>query len=158
MPRRRHRVLLSALGLAACAAIGTSLLSAPASSATSEAAGRPAPTQLSAQAVAARQQPLLEVANEIMQVTGQGKAAGYSGYGDIAISVPKRLVTLYWHGPLPPALRLQLARLRPTAPVQVVAAPYTWQELEAQTHQIAAHQAGLRAMGYTLARVGPEPG
>jgi hypothetical protein len=158
MPRPHYRILLTTLGLAACAALGTSLLSAPASSAASKAAGPPTPAQLSAQAVAARQHPLLEVANEIIQLTGQGRAPGYSGYGDVAISVPNRLVTLYWHGPLPSALRLQLVRLRATAPVQVVAAPYTWQELEAQTHQIAAHQAGLRADGYTLARVGPEPG
>ena len=156
MPHSRHRVLLAALGLAACAVVGTSPLAAP--SAIAATAGSPAPAQLSAQATATQQEPLLEVANEILQLTGQGTTAGYSGYGDVAISVPTDLVTLYWHGSVPAALQVRLARLRATAPVQVIAAPYTWQQLETQTQQIAADEAGLRADGYTVSRVGPEPG
>jgi hypothetical protein len=69
--------------------------------------------------------------------------------------VPKHLVTLYWHGSVPSALRIRLASMDATAPVQVVAAPYTWQQLEAQTHQVSADRASLSAEGYTIASVGP---
>lgn len=162
MLRARHRVLLITLGLAACAA-GALQLPATASSAASETTHTPATAQLSVrqltalspQAIGALQQPLLTVANKIIQLTDQGLAPGYSGYGDVTISVPKHLVTLYWHGSVPSALRLRLASMDATAPVQVVAAPYTWQQLEAQTHQVSADRASLSAEGYTIASVGP---
>ena len=162
MIRARHRVLLTTLGLAACAA-GALQLPATASSAASETTHTPATAQLSVrqltalspQAIGALQQPLLTVANNIIQLTDQGLAPGYSGYGDVTISVPKHLVTLYWHGSVPSALRIRLASMDATAPVQVVAAPYTWQQLEAQTHQVSADRASLSAEGYTIASVGP---
>jgi hypothetical protein len=152
MIRIRYRHLAATLGLAGCA-LGASLRSAPPASAT-PASG---PISAAAQGIATRQQPLLAAANEILQLTGQGAVAGYSGYGDVTISVPNRLVTLYWHGSVPSALRLRLTRLRATVPVQVVASPYTWRQLETQTHQIAAHEGALQAEGYHLAHVGPEP-
>lgn len=152
-PHRRHRALLAGLSLVACAAVGTALLSVPA---TPAAAGTRSPARFSAHAIAVRQAPLLQVANEIIQLTGQGDRPGYSGYGDVTISIPGRLVTVYWHGPVPPAMRLRLARLRAIARVQVKAAPYSWQQLEAQAHQIAARESTLRARGYTLSSIGPD--
>jgi hypothetical protein len=157
-PAGRHRLLAATLSLAGCA-LGASMLSAPAALAT-PLAGRPAAPAgpaATAQGIADRQQPLLAVADEILRLTGQGKAAGYAGYGDVTISVPARLVTLYWHGSVPSALRLRLSRLRATAPIRVVTSPYTWQQLESETRQLAAREDSLAADGYRLARVGPEP-
>jgi hypothetical protein len=156
MPHPRHRTMLTGLSLAACAAVGTAMLSAPAVPAASAAAGTRAPTPFSAHTIAVRQFPLLKVANKILQLTGQGATPGYSGYGDVTISIPRQLVTLYWHGTLPPALRLRLAQLRSTARIQVKAAPYSWQQLETQASQIAGHETALRADGYTIATVGPD--
>jgi hypothetical protein len=153
-PHRRHRPLLAGFSLAACAAVGAALLSAPATSAA--AAGTQSPARFSARAIAARQLPLLQVANKIIQLTGQGDKPGYTGYGDVTISIPRRLVTLYWLGPVPSAMRLHLAQLRTIASIQVRAAPYTWQQLETQTHQIAARAGALRADGYTLSSIGPD--
>lgn len=150
---RRQRVLLAALSLACCAAAGVALLSAPAVSA---AAGARPPVRVSAHAIAVRQLPLVRVANKILQMSKQGAAPGYAGYGDVTISIPRRLVTLYWHGPMPSAVRSRLAPLDATASVRVLAAPYTWRQLEAQTHQIATREAALRADGYTVSSIGPE--
>jgi hypothetical protein len=147
------------LGIVGCA-LGISLLSAPAALSAS-AAGRtagPVRPVATASSIAAAQQPLLAVADDILALTGEGAAPGYSGYGDIVISVPRHLVTLYWHGSVPSALRLRLNRLRATAPVSVVASPYTWQQLESQTRQVVAREGSLAAGGYRVAQVGPEPG
>jgi hypothetical protein len=99
------------LGIAGCA-LGISLLSAPAALSAS-AAGRtagPVRPVATASSIAAAQQPLLAVADDILALTGEGAAPGYSGYGDIVISVPRHRVTLYWHGSVPSALRLRLNR------------------------------------------------
>lgn len=153
MLHRRHRALLAGLSLAACAAIGATV---PSARATPAAAGTQSPARFSAADIAIRQLPLLQVANKIIQLTGQGDRPGYSGYGDVTISIPGRLVTVYWHGPVPPTMRLSLARLRAIAPIQVRAARYGWQQLETQTHQIAARESTLRADGYTLSSIGPD--
>jgi streptogrisin D len=153
----RSRVRLATVSAAACAALGLAPWSASASPAARASAGAGVHGQMPAQALARRQMPLLDAAHQIIQLTQLGTAPGYSGYGDVTISVPARLVTLYWKGRLPSGLRDRLSRLRAEAPVRVVAAPYSWQQLEAQTHRISAHRAGLRAAGIALSRVGPQP-
>jgi streptogrisin D len=125
------------------------------------AAGAPEPVSPGATGTSAliqRQILLSRVANQIISLTRQGRAAGYSGYGDIDISLPQNLVTLYWKGTVPATLHNELVRLRRTAAIRVVAAPYTWLDLEAQTHRISGMQAELSARGITLSRVGPLPG
>jgi hypothetical protein len=58
-------------------------------------------------------------------VTGEGKAPGYSGYGNVTISVPDDTVTLYWHGDLPSTMQDELAGLRAKARVNIrVGAPH----------------------------------
>jgi streptogrisin D len=98
------------------------------------------------------------VADQVINLTRQGSVAGYSGYGDIEISAPLNAVTLYWKGAVPATLHNELLRMRGTAAVRVVSAPYTWRDLEAQTHRISGMQAELRARGIVLSRVGPLPG
>jgi hypothetical protein len=159
MPRARHRIMR--IACLACIATGMAALPAAAARATpaaghhtSSTPARSSPADMSGQAWARRQLPLLKAANEILQFTGQGTKAGDTSYADVTISVPNRLVTLYWHGTVPRALRDRLARLR--VPVRIVAAPYTWQQLERQASRIADARTSLGAAGYTLSRVGPD--
>ena len=160
------RATLAAAFLAACVAAGTSLLATPASSAApvirgaSQTAARRGIAASGgvahpvAPSLATRQLPLLKVANRILERTGQGAVAGYSGYGDVTISVARHQVTLYWHGHLPAPLRRWLPTLRAVAPVRVLSAAYTWQQLEMQARQIARAEPALDAGGYVI----PGPG
>lgn len=168
MSPARPRAMLATGFLAACVAAGTSLLAMPASSAApvggaSQAAARHAATasagvaHTAAPSLATRQLPLLKVANEILERTGQGAVADYSGYGDVTVSVTRHRVTLYWHGRLPAALRRWLPRLRAVAPVRVLSAAYTWQQLEKQARQVARAEPALGAGGYVISRAGPAP-
>ena len=137
-----------ALGVAASAA----------TYAPARAAGSPGSASSGVSALNQRQIRLARVANQLIDLTRQGNAAGYSGYGDIEISVPLNAVTLYWKGAVPATLHNELLRMRRTAAVRMVSAPFTWRELEAQTHRISGRQAELRARGIVLSRVGPLPG
>jgi streptogrisin D len=144
------------IGFAAACTLGVAVSAA--TYAPARAAGSPGSASSGASALNQRQIRLARVANQIINLTRQGRAAGYSGYGDIEISVPLNAVILYWKGAVPTTLHHELLRMRRTAAVRVVSAPYTWRNLEAQTHRISGMQADLRARGIVLSRVGPMPG
>jgi hypothetical protein len=156
-PSRVRIVALSAAVFASLTSMAMAMPAAEASNAIPAPSHPVALAKMSPDAIAKRQRPLLAVADEIIQLTSEGRRAGYGGYGDVAISVPDRTVTLYWKGALPSGMRKQLTRLRAQAPVRVVSAPYTWQQLQAQVRQLFAHRAELSARGVALSQAGPAP-
>ncbi len=146
----------SIIGCAAACTLGVAV--SVAAYAPARAAGSPGSPSSGAAALNQPQIRLAQAADQIINLTRQGSAAGYSGYGDIEISVPFNAVILYWKGAVPVALHTELLRLRDTAAVRLVPAPYTWRDLEAQTHRISGMQTELSARGIVLSRVGPLPG
>ena len=159
----RKKAWLALLSAAACAGLGLSALPAAGAGAATAApgAGRaPAAAPGAGRPRAAldlpqRQVPLLDAVQRIRVLTHEGTSPGYSGYGNVTISVPAGLVTLYWKGGLPSGLRDLIARLRTGVRVRVLAAAYTWRQLEAQTRRLAARRAALHAAGISLSTVGP---
>lgn len=156
--RWARRSTAMAVGLCAAVALG----SLPAGAAPASSA-RPAPlsaadlARLSPQALAHRQQPLLDVAQHVLKLTRQGSEPGYTGYAGVGISVPDDSVTVYWKGALPGRLRDYLAGAGRSVQVTTRPAPYTWRQLETQTRTLVGRRARLRAEGITLSQAGPAP-
>ncbi|HEX5494371.1 MAG TPA: hypothetical protein VFX70_07350 [Mycobacteriales bacterium] len=146
MPQRRK---LAALAVGALTAVLVGYLTAaPAHGAVPRAgsagsSGSSGPLRTIDPAVVAlmhRQEPLLHAVDRLDALFDLHK----SGYAGVRINVPKQTVHLYWHGAVPAEVSALAARLNgPHRKVTIIAAPYTFGQLQAEADRIMTSDHGV---------------
>ncbi|MGI8330151.1 S1 family peptidase [Actinomadura scrupuli] len=136
----RSRPILAALG---AALLLPALLSAPAA-----AEPQPVTSDQLDKGVSAAQQPLRKGAHIIRQAVENTDPAGY-----MSVAFGKGEVELYWKGALPAPIQAAVTEARKTVPVKVVAAEYSFKELDAAAEQVRRAAKANRSAGVRSVRI-----
>ena len=96
-----------------------------------------------------RQIPMSNAADKIHQLW---QAGGFKGFTGMRFDNDKDELILYWKGKLPPQMSALVDELRATVPILVVNAPYSLEELDAESRRLIQ----LRTVsGVTVYGAGP---
>lgn len=111
------------------------------------------PTTESNQWLDSRAQNQIPMSNASAQIHRLWQTAGYQDFVGVSFDNDRWEVVLYWKGEqLPPGMEALVAELRTTVPIRVVNAPYSLEELQAESKRLI--QLGATA-GVMVNEAGP---